>query len=150
MTTRGRTSTRTPASSGGDQFLVNVYGGQQLSGDRQAVRDVADYLDRPRQRYGVQSPTRVWRQGEDGTRVAVLGDDGAQRTGDQHVWHASLSLAEGESLTDDQWGRLADDFAARMGFTGVGRSRAGAVGRGAPRCGQGRPRPPARRGQHGP
>lgn len=108
-----------PRIVGGDAFLVSVYGGQELSADRQAMRDVADYLDRPRQRYGVESPTRVWRQGEDGTRVAVLGGDGAQKTGDQHVWHASLSLAEGESLTDDQWGRLAEDFAARVGFTGV-------------------------------
>ena len=108
-----------PRIVGGDQFLVNVYGGQELGADRQAVRDVADYLDRPRQRYGVQTRSRVWRQGEDGSRVAVLGDDGVQRTGDQHVWHCSLSLAEGESLTDEQWGRVADDFAGRMGLTGA-------------------------------
>lgn len=36
-----------------------------------------------------------------------------------HVWHCSLSLAPGERLTDEQWGRVARRFAQLMGFNGA-------------------------------
>jgi hypothetical protein len=36
-----------------------------------------------------------------------------------HVWHCSLSLAPGERLTDEQWGRVATRFAVLMGFNGA-------------------------------
>ena len=36
-----------------------------------------------------------------------------------HVWHCSLSLAPGERLTDEQWGKVAKRFADLMGFNGA-------------------------------
>ena len=36
-----------------------------------------------------------------------------------HVWHCSLSLAPGERLTDQEWGRVARRFAQLMGFNGA-------------------------------
>ncbi|EJF3876850.1 relaxase/mobilization nuclease domain-containing protein, partial [Salmonella enterica] len=32
------------------------------------------------------------------------------------VWHNSLRLPQGESLTNEQWKRIADDYMKRMGF----------------------------------
>ncbi len=32
------------------------------------------------------------------------------------VWHNSLRLPQGESLTNQQWKRIADDYMKRMGF----------------------------------
>ncbi|HGL3702883.1 TPA: relaxase/mobilization nuclease domain-containing protein, partial [Enterobacter hormaechei] len=32
------------------------------------------------------------------------------------VWHNSLRLPQGESLTNEQWKRIADDYIKRMGF----------------------------------
>ncbi|MBJ6574737.1 relaxase/mobilization nuclease domain-containing protein [Enterobacter hormaechei] len=33
------------------------------------------------------------------------------------VWHNSLRLPDGESLSNDQWARIADDYMKRMGFS---------------------------------
>ncbi|MBV8875932.1 MAG: relaxase/mobilization nuclease domain-containing protein [Metakosakonia sp.] len=33
------------------------------------------------------------------------------------VWHNSLRLPAGESLSNDQWGKIADDYMQRMGFS---------------------------------
>ena len=33
------------------------------------------------------------------------------------VWHNSLRLPQGESLTNEQWKRIADDYMKRMGFS---------------------------------
>jgi hypothetical protein len=33
------------------------------------------------------------------------------------VWHNSLRLPDGESLSNDQWVRIADDYMKRMGFS---------------------------------
>ncbi|EFM6529312.1 relaxase/mobilization nuclease domain-containing protein, partial [Enterobacter hormaechei] len=33
------------------------------------------------------------------------------------VWHNSLRLLQGESLTNEQWKRIADDYMKRMGFS---------------------------------
>lgn len=33
------------------------------------------------------------------------------------VWHNSLRLPEGESLSNAQWKRIADDYMQRMGFS---------------------------------
>ncbi|MEZ2390212.1 relaxase/mobilization nuclease domain-containing protein [bacterium RCC_150] len=44
---------------------------------------------------------------------------GAGREGSKHVFHASLSLPADEGqLSDEAWGRIARDFAEKMGFTG--------------------------------
>jgi hypothetical protein len=36
-----------------------------------------------------------------------------------HVWHCSLSLAPGERLNDERWGKVATRFADLMGFNGA-------------------------------
>jgi len=59
------------------------------------VGEVAEHLDEPRQALA--------------TSVLVKGKDA-------HVWHASLSLAPGESLDDDGWRQVAEGFVKRMGF----------------------------------
>jgi hypothetical protein len=41
-----------------------------------------------------------------------------------HVWHCSLSLAPGEQLSDQQWGKVAERFTELMGFKGADRFRA--------------------------
>ena len=41
-----------------------------------------------------------------------------------HVWHCSLSLAPGERLKDEQWGRVAKRFAELIGFNGAEELRA--------------------------
>ncbi|EPA1785151.1 relaxase, partial [Escherichia coli] len=33
------------------------------------------------------------------------------------VWHNSLRLPDGESLTAEQWSSIADDYMERMGFS---------------------------------
>ena len=33
------------------------------------------------------------------------------------VWHNSLRLPDGESLSNDQWVTIADDYMKRMGFS---------------------------------
>lgn len=33
------------------------------------------------------------------------------------VWHNSLRLPDGESLTNEQWSSIADDYMERMGFS---------------------------------
>ncbi|EOA0095249.1 MULTISPECIES: relaxase/mobilization nuclease domain-containing protein [Klebsiella] len=35
------------------------------------------------------------------------------------VWHNSLRLPKGDTLTDYQWSNIADDYMARMGFSGT-------------------------------
>ena len=41
-----------------------------------------------------------------------------------HVWHCSMSLAPGERLSDEQWGRVAGRFTQLMGFYGADEFRA--------------------------
>lgn len=58
--------------------------------------------------------------GRTGGRVlsASLVADGTSRDAErEHVYHVSLSLAPGESWSDEQWATVAGDFAAGMGFT---------------------------------
>lgn len=33
------------------------------------------------------------------------------------VWHNSLRLPDGESLSNDQWAKIADDYMKKMGFS---------------------------------
>ncbi|NYJ76497.1 relaxase/mobilization nuclease domain-containing protein [Allobranchiibius huperziae] len=53
-----------------------------------------------------------------GVSGASLTADGTHRDADrEHVYHAALSLAPGESFTDEQWSAVAADFVQGMGFT---------------------------------
>ena len=121
VTTESRTDVRAnqhehPRVVGGEPFLTTVHGGQDL--EQADARVIADYLDRPRQSSGAVVRVRRWEQNAEGERVAVLDKDGHQASGDQHVWHCSLSLADGERLSEQQWGEVSREFAEGMGFTG--------------------------------
>lgn len=108
-----------PRVVAGDRFLTNVYT-EELKGDKERDdgRAIADYLDRPRVLYGVDVTSRRWvQEAGTGQRVAVLDKDGGQAVNEHHVWHASLSLADDESRTDEQWERIARGFMDKMEFT---------------------------------
>ena len=49
--------------------------------------------------------------------MSTLPGDGGDRWRDQHVWHCSLSLADGETLTAERWGQVTSEFADGMGLT---------------------------------
>lgn len=36
---------------------------------------------------------------------------------DKSVWHNSLRLPKNETLTDNQWSKIADDYMKRIGFS---------------------------------
>ncbi|AOY73986.1 relaxase/mobilization nuclease domain-containing protein (plasmid) [Arthrobacter sp. TES] len=73
---------------------------------------IAKHLDQPRKLFGVEVRVKdfVWDAAKKG-RVHVGYKDAS-------VWHCSLSLrAEEGALTDQEWGDIANDFVAAMGFT---------------------------------
>ena len=106
-----------PRVVGGEAFLATVYGGAELTGAD--VQGIADYLDAPRRALQVEVRARAYEQNaETGARqVSTLPGDGGDRWRDQHVWHCSLSLADGETLTAERWGQVTSEFADGMGLT---------------------------------
>ena len=108
-----------PRVVGGEPFAVTVYGGAELTG--QDVTGLADYLDAPRRAFQVEVRARAHEQNaETGARQVAVLDGGGERWRDEHVWHCSLSLADGESLTGEQWGQVSQEFADGMGLTEAG------------------------------
>lgn len=87
----GRANEHTdPHLVAGDPALMAWHDDAELS--EETARSIARHLDRPRTAYGVEVPRG-------------------------HVWHASLSLRAEEGLrTDQEWGAIAHDFVAAMGF----------------------------------
>ena len=105
-----------PRLVGGEAFASTVYGGREL--DRVDAAGLAGYLDAPRRAFEVSMQVRVYEQNaETGARQVATVEGGGDRWRDEHVWHASLSLADGESFTDEQWGEVVQGFADEMGFT---------------------------------
>jgi hypothetical protein len=104
-----------PRVVGGDPFLEAAFGAEDL--DQAAAGEVAAYLDEPRRVYGTEIRAKVWAHADDGRRVAVLDDDGRQQFRDENVWHCSLSLADGEQLSAEQWQQVTREFADGMGLT---------------------------------
>lgn len=96
--------------------------------DRDDALAIAKHLDQPRKAYGVsvQIKDMQWDAAKK-ERVHVGYKDAS-------VWHCSLSLrAEEGSLTDQQWGDIANDFVDAMGFTeasGKARCRWAAINHG--------------------
>jgi hypothetical protein len=90
----GRSNEHTePHLVNGDSATFTFFGDAEL--DASTAQAIAKHLDEPRTAFGVE----------------VNGG---------HVWHASLSLrAEEGQLTDEHWGRIAEQFVDRMGFTDV-------------------------------
>lgn len=87
----GRSNEHTePHLVAGDDAVMAWHDDNELgAGSAQAI---ARHLDRPRTAFGVEVPRG-------------------------HVWHCSLSLRQEEGqLTDEQWGAIARDFIAEMGF----------------------------------
>lgn len=75
----------------GDSATFTFFGDSELAPSTALL--IAKHLDEPRTAFGVE----------------VNGG---------HVWHASLSLTASEGqLTDEHWGRIAEEFVDRMGFT---------------------------------
>ncbi|AUI53782.1 relaxase/mobilization nuclease domain-containing protein [Arthrobacter crystallopoietes] len=73
---------------------------------------IAKHLDQPRKAYGVEIRQKDFRWDQATKRRVENGYKQAD------VWHCSLSLrAEEGSLTDQQWGDIANDFVDAMGFT---------------------------------
>jgi hypothetical protein len=96
--------------------------------DKRASRDVglaiAHELDLPRQLHGTQARMRAKvgagvggrGPGADVVERAAKGEKGTMRNAP--VWHCVLALNPGEELSDEKWAELANEFMARMGFTG--------------------------------
>lgn len=94
----------------GDAAIMAWYDDGVL--DRDDALAIAKHLDQPRKAYGVsvQIKDMQWDASKK-ERIHVGYKDAS-------VWHCSLSLrAEEGSLTDQQWGDIANDFVDAMGFT---------------------------------
>jgi hypothetical protein len=105
-----------PHVIGGDPFLQVWHGTEEL--DARAAAEIAAYLDEPRMTFGTEVKTKAWQQDPNsGERVPVRDVEGRQVWRDVHVWHCSLSLADGETLPAEQWEQVTRKFADRMGFT---------------------------------
>lgn len=94
----------------GDAAIMAWYDDGVL--DRDDALAIAKHLDQPRKAYGVsvQIKDMQWDASKK-ERVHVGYKDAS-------VWHCSLSLrAEEGSLTDQQWGDIANEFVDAMGFT---------------------------------
>jgi hypothetical protein len=80
--------------------------------DRDDAVAIAKHLDQPRKAFGVDIRQKdfPW---DPATKQRV---ENAHKPAD--VWHCPQSLrAEEGSLTDQQWGDIANDFVDAMGFT---------------------------------
>lgn len=87
--------------------------------DRAAAAEIGRALDRDRLHFG----TEVTR-----ARTIVDPDTGAgmKVAMPAHVWHCSLAVKAGEGeLSDEVWGRIADDFVTGMGFAATAVQPAG-------------------------
>ncbi len=110
----------------GDAAIMAWYDDGVL--DRDDALAIAKHLDQPRKMFdvSVQIKDMQWDAARK-ERVHVGYKDAS-------VWHCSLSLrAEEGSLTDQQWGDIANDFVDSMGFTeasGKARCRWAAVNHG--------------------
>ncbi len=65
--------------------------------------------------------SRHWRNmlGDSASKLITEFDDTKQLRPDvqKPVWHNSLRLPDGETLSNDQWVNIADDYMKRMGFS---------------------------------
>ena len=79
--------------------------------DYRTATHLADHLDLNMSLTGRQPMGKVWRYNyEEDTRTLVSNTA-------NHVWHCSLSLSPDEpSLSDEQWGEVAQDFMTKMHF----------------------------------
>lgn len=99
-----------PHVVGGDPFLLAYYGVEEL--DRSAAHEIADYLDEPRTRFGVQIRAQIKEVDPE------TGNDSVSGYKDAHVWHCSLSLAPTDTArSNEEWEALTQDFMDKMGFT---------------------------------
>lgn len=95
--------------AGDDRVTFAVEPGKQLTNDD--ALDIANLLDAPRKDHGTEvlASVREFDEKQDG--YVTTGKNPA------HVWHCSLALRPEEGkLSSDQWGRIAEDFATKMGF----------------------------------
>ncbi|WP_328664664.1 relaxase/mobilization nuclease domain-containing protein [Nocardia salmonicida] len=87
---------------------------------RDTALAVAHEIDIPRRLYGTQAKmkakasTAARGKGVDVIERPGKGEAGVMR--DAPVWHCVLSLEPGESLSDEQWSTVVNDFMTEMGF----------------------------------
>jgi hypothetical protein len=94
---------------GDDRVLIEFDPGQELSvADGQRIGAI---LDAPRRVHGTEVKAPIYGWDEEAQRkVKVAEKDG-------HVWHCSLSLAQGDrEVSKEEWGTIAAEFVERMGF----------------------------------
>lgn len=110
----------------GDAALMAWYDDGVI--DRDDALAIAKHLDQPRKAFGVEVKIKEL-QWDAATKKRVPAGEK-----DANVWHCSLSIrAEEGSLTDQQWGDIANDFVDSMGFTessGKARCRWAAINHG--------------------
>jgi len=94
----------------GDAAIMAWYDDGVLDADDAVA--IAKHLDQPRNAFGVEVLQKDFRWDPVKKERVPNGHKHAD------VWHCSLSLrAEEGGLTDQQWGDIANDFVAAMGFT---------------------------------
>lgn len=97
----------------GDDFVMAWHGNEELN--QAAGRDLAGYLDRPRDVFGVSIREQVKQVDPATGDAAVVGYRGA------HLFHCSLSVAAEEGpLAEERWDVIAREFMDEMGFTDAG------------------------------
>lgn len=102
-------------------WLDHFDGAEAKRPARDTALAVAHEIDIPRKLYGTQARMKAKAAtATRGKRVDVIerpdkGEAGVMR--DAPVWHCVLSLEPGESLTDEQWSTVVNDFMSEMGFT---------------------------------
>lgn len=106
-----------PHMVAGDGALMAWYRDVEL--DRGSALAIARHLDRPRKLFGTEILAGIYERRQTGRGSAGEPVYQRVRVGSKpaHVWHCSLSLRadEGE-LSDEKWGRIAEDFYRAMGF----------------------------------
>jgi hypothetical protein len=94
---------------GGSEFLVAGLSGVAL--DAKWAGEIASWLDTQRRIHEVDPRTRTTAVDPESGEAVVTGSR------PQHTWHVSLSLAADEGgLSDEQWARVAGEFAEQMGL----------------------------------
>lgn len=100
--------------AGSEMLLVGYGETGHLS--RQEATEIAAWIDSPRRMHGVEITVPNYESDPHTGEKRVVGRKV------QHVFHCSLSLPPGERLGDERWGRVAEEFATAMGFTGAGKA----------------------------
>ncbi|MDN6428730.1 MAG: relaxase/mobilization nuclease domain-containing protein [Propionibacterium sp.] len=106
----GRANEHTnPHVVGGDDYLMAMFGGQELS--LADAGEIASWLEAPRKAMGVQWRESTYTKDEETGRRVKAGYE------PRNVMHFSLSLPPSEDgVSEEKWGSIAHDFMVGMGM----------------------------------